>query len=263
MNCDTAFDLMTDARGFRSTALLEHLECCPRCRQMQATLSPALEFLADHRHDDCLPQATAGQTGRTLSSTVEGVKVAQQAAQDLAMRNEQPAARLTRLAGRSLRYAAVFAAGAALAFSLLPARERPELRSGACTRGEALGSDPDRSAEKTRALLASCLACHDRGRAEPDGRSSWFSRRQSDQVWGVSCMPPLRGLSPMPPLRGEAEWLAPLLAADCGFGAIHSGGPILLRASAAASRTAWSSSRAARVSIGTAPLAFGPRSASA
>jgi hypothetical protein len=245
MNCDTAFDLMTDARGFRSTALLEHLECCPRCRQMQATLSPALEFLADHRHDDCLPQATAGQTGRALSSTVEGVKVAQQAAQDLAMRNEQPPARLTRLAGRFLRYAAVFAAGAALAFSLLPARERPELRSGACTRGEALGSDPDRSAEKTRALLASCLACHDRGQAEPDRRSSWFSRRQSDQVWG------------------EADWLAPLLAADCGTGAIHSGGPILLRASAAASRTAWSSSRAARVSIGTAPLAFGPRSASA
>src|SRR5579872_6815601 len=34
MNCDTAFDLMTDAGAFRSTALMAHLESCPRCRQM-------------------------------------------------------------------------------------------------------------------------------------------------------------------------------------------------------------------------------------
>jgi len=241
MNCDTAFDLMTDARGFRSAALLEHLECCRRCRQMQATLAPALEFLADDHHGDLLPQAMAGDAGRALSATVEGVKIAQQAAQDLAMRNERPGSRLKRMAGRSLRYAAVFAAGAALAFSLLPVRERPALREGSCTRSEALRGDLERPAEKTRALLASCLACHDRGQAEPDRRSSWLSPHCCD----------------------EADWLAPLLAADSGPGAIHSGGPILFRASAAASRTAWSSSRAARVSAGIATLAFEPRSGSA
>ncbi len=45
MNCDTAFDLMTDAEGAGSLALANHLAGCPRCRQMQETLAPALEFL--------------------------------------------------------------------------------------------------------------------------------------------------------------------------------------------------------------------------
>ncbi len=46
MNCDTAFDLMTDAEGAASLALANHLAGCPRCRQMQETLAPALVFLS-------------------------------------------------------------------------------------------------------------------------------------------------------------------------------------------------------------------------
>ena len=45
MNCDTAFDLMTDAGGCQSAALALHLRGCPRCRQMQETLAPALGFV--------------------------------------------------------------------------------------------------------------------------------------------------------------------------------------------------------------------------
>ena len=46
MNCDTAFDLLTDPNGSRSSALAEHFETCARCRHMQQTLAPALDFLA-------------------------------------------------------------------------------------------------------------------------------------------------------------------------------------------------------------------------
>lgn len=49
MNCDQAFDAMTDPTGSAAGALREHLSCCPRCRQMRETLAPALEAFADVR----------------------------------------------------------------------------------------------------------------------------------------------------------------------------------------------------------------------
>src|SRR5690606_13094974 len=42
MNCDHAFDLMTDPALDDCAQLHAHLDECPRCRQMYETLSPAL-----------------------------------------------------------------------------------------------------------------------------------------------------------------------------------------------------------------------------
>ncbi len=44
MNCDQAFDVMTSPRRMSDRALPVHLAGCPRCREMQATLEPALEM---------------------------------------------------------------------------------------------------------------------------------------------------------------------------------------------------------------------------
>jgi len=48
MKCDTAFEYMTDADLRNSDELEQHLDRCPRCRQMQDTLAPALELFGDN-----------------------------------------------------------------------------------------------------------------------------------------------------------------------------------------------------------------------
>ncbi|MHC4876587.1 MAG: hypothetical protein ACYTGL_08815 [Planctomycetota bacterium] len=44
MNCDHAFECLTDPARRESQALAIHLESCPRCRDMADTLSPALDL---------------------------------------------------------------------------------------------------------------------------------------------------------------------------------------------------------------------------
>jgi hypothetical protein len=46
MNCDQAFDAMTDPNGPDSAELWRHLSGCPRCRQMYETLEPAMGLFA-------------------------------------------------------------------------------------------------------------------------------------------------------------------------------------------------------------------------
>ncbi len=45
MNCDQAFERLTDVAALPDACLDEHLAQCPRCRAMQQTLSPALDWL--------------------------------------------------------------------------------------------------------------------------------------------------------------------------------------------------------------------------
>ncbi len=46
MNCDEAFEAMTDPSAPDNSALKWHLEFCPRCREMQDVLAPALAMLS-------------------------------------------------------------------------------------------------------------------------------------------------------------------------------------------------------------------------
>ncbi|MGE5192451.1 MAG: hypothetical protein ACM3U2_08095 [Deltaproteobacteria bacterium] len=189
MNCDTAFDLMTDADGSRSLALARHLDNCPRCRQMQATLAPALEFLAPAGADEAVyesaaPFAAAGSTGgRQPFITAEALAVARQCAAELTARTVAPRVRVQRLAARSLRYVAVFAAGLLLAFTLFETRQRatpPDAEK--CTRHAAARTDAQRSAAETRALALSCAACHGSAQEPREQRSSVIkSRRPRDE----------------------------------------------------------------------------------
>lgn len=43
MNCDEAFELITHPTDHNCDELQWHLQMCPRCRQMQETLAPALD----------------------------------------------------------------------------------------------------------------------------------------------------------------------------------------------------------------------------
>ena len=47
MNCDQAFDVLTDTNLRGSSALNEHLASCPRCRDMAELLDPALDLFGD------------------------------------------------------------------------------------------------------------------------------------------------------------------------------------------------------------------------
>ena len=46
MNCDEAFDALTNPAERDNSALQWHLEFCPRCREMQEVLAPALALFA-------------------------------------------------------------------------------------------------------------------------------------------------------------------------------------------------------------------------
>jgi mono/diheme cytochrome c family protein len=205
MNCDTAFDLMTDANGSRSGALARHFETCTRCRQMQETLAPALDFLAqDESSRDfssvVRDSATSESGGRQPFVTVDSVRIAEQAASRLAAQAELPRVRRKRLAGPVTRYAAVFAAGLLLAFALVPVRDaETPIPVGQCKRQEAVSEDSERSAEAIRTLAQSCAVCHT-ATAAPAHDKETSSRRsefRSDRA-------------------NSWDWLAPFFREDVG-----------------------------------------------
>ncbi len=190
MNCDTAFDLMTDAEGSRSLALARHLDDCPRCRQMQATLSPALDFLVEacpaEGADEPAPHYSAtGSTGRRQPIvTAEALRIAQQTAVALRARADSPRIRLQRLAGRTLQYSAVFAAGLLVAFTVLEIRRGAGPGNRQCTRHEAARKNPERTSAEIQALQRSCTVCHNQSeklREEPSATIQ--SSRRADDRW--------------------------------------------------------------------------------
>ncbi len=188
MNCDSAFDLMTDGDGSRSLALARHLEDCPRCRQMQDTLAPALEFLAadvgdDVRAESAAPFTSSGDVSRQPFVTTETLQIAHQAATWLRFQTRPTGARWQRIAARSLQYAAVFAAGLLLAFTLFESRRRAAPGADQCTRHEAARSDAQRSEAEIRTVVLSCAACHEKAPDTPSlpaDRSSSLNKRHPD-----------------------------------------------------------------------------------
>jgi hypothetical protein len=185
MNCDTAFDLMTEPYGNRSGALAQHFDSCPRCRRMQETLSPALDFLIDGNEfgstGDRTHETSKMDPAREPFVTTETVQFAHQASAHLAARGEMPRVQLARLTARAAKYAAAFAAGLLLAVVLFSQRDRSMPAAGAaCTRREAWRDDASRTADQIQALVHSCAVCHsaspagnDQSTINPAGYRSW------------------------------------------------------------------------------------------
>jgi hypothetical protein len=70
MNCDDAFELLTDSVGRSDAALERHLAGCARCRAMSETLSPALGLMQRVATSDSVSASTtkvATKAARRLS----------------------------------------------------------------------------------------------------------------------------------------------------------------------------------------------------
>ncbi|OYW20190.1 MAG: hypothetical protein B7Z55_07650 [Planctomycetales bacterium 12-60-4] len=162
MNCDEAFDALTDLQRADSSALAEHLAGCPRCRQMRETLSPALEWL--HTDADKFGSDVSWSSGSATSPllTAQALRIAEQVSRDLPRRRSS-GARLRQL----VTIAAVAIAGIAVgALGIDGGHDQPssptigdETMLTAClwtTPGLRDGL-PDASA---RGVVVSCVMCH-------------------------------------------------------------------------------------------------------
>ncbi len=150
MNCDQAFDVMTSSRGAHDVDLLNHMDRCPRCREMHQTLEPALGmFRAD---------ALLGPSWESQSCELEGQEIATQAARRLSTTEAAP----NRAAMSLWGYATAIILGACLVwgtFAMNPvALSLPEVHRGEST---CLFQQKTRSARMTgQQMTRSCLACH-------------------------------------------------------------------------------------------------------
>jgi hypothetical protein len=166
MNCDEAFDRMTSPSAPDDAAMRRHLSGCPRCRDMQETLSPAIEWLsagAEPRSD-----APGRPVQRAVFLTEEAVQVAEQAARRLETR-DAPAQRRGG-SRRNVGTRLVLAGMAALLFFAVAIPSSNPTRS----RGPSTGlssppsvclwkmpaDDGSRTPPTAEQLIASCTACH-------------------------------------------------------------------------------------------------------
>lgn len=162
MNCDEAFELLTSRDGRTSESLDAHLQRCPRCREMQETLSPALDWLAWDAESPASDQRGPATAFAPLL-TAQAVKIA-----------EDAALRLPRRRSERLAWWRQFGLITAIALSgvmvgLFSAQERPPRAESA-----AMGHDPLLAAclwtspglrsslhdPSARSVVVSCVMCH-------------------------------------------------------------------------------------------------------
>lgn len=163
MNCDQAFDCLTDSGRRHSPQLEEHLARCPRCRQMLDTLEPALDLF-----DDLVPEPDLSFRTTTRTVTQESVRVAEQAASRLLSAGTQPpAGRRTPV----LRYAAAAMIGAALMGLMGTINKGPAPAFNSAAEAKVPGVEEskcpwelktfDRDLYPTESALAvACMKCH-------------------------------------------------------------------------------------------------------
>lgn len=166
MNCDQAFDVLTSPHRSHSASLQAHLAGCPRCRQMQATLEPALHLFDNVLADpwDLPPGefANAENSPAAHSSPAflspETVRVAERAAAQLVpIRVPQTNPHRIQVWGK--RFAAVGLVGSVFLLGLFFPTSRSEPPVQNCTR-ELAATKITGSAETVRAVVLSCVACH-------------------------------------------------------------------------------------------------------
>ncbi len=189
MNCDEAFDALTDPAEHDNSALKWHLEFCPRCREMQEVLAPALALFAGEPDpgrpdEDAFPQPArrlpelfpeenflAAEPGEeSLHSpapflTPEAVRVAEQTARTL-----QPSRR--RLSQRWFQFIAAGMACTLASIVILFAAGSPEpqppsqpdsmMLADRClwTERNDERQPPPTEEPSSRWVVLSCVSCH-------------------------------------------------------------------------------------------------------
>lgn len=162
MNCDDAFDQLTTLGAQDDAALQRHLAGCPRCRDMQETLSPALDGFAAAAESDFAAIET-----RPSYLTEDAVQLAERTARRLSRESANtrcspwPRVRLTAFT------AAACVAAICLFAVFWPAARRnltdrsfgpaPRSPHAICNRTTLGDSSLPRTAEQ---VIATCIACH-------------------------------------------------------------------------------------------------------
>ncbi|MBL8851795.1 MAG: hypothetical protein JNG89_19110 [Planctomycetaceae bacterium] len=158
MNCDQAFDCLTDSARRHSPELAEHLARCRRCREMEATLEPALDLF-----DELVPEPEMGGVATARIAAPDTVRVAEQSASRLLSSGARPPFRRTLV----LRYAAAAMVGAALmgVMGSINNAHSPASASKCTWRNRVI----DRAEYPTNIQFArACLDCHQRGETPLD-----------------------------------------------------------------------------------------------
>lgn len=180
MNCDQAFDYLTDPEPLQRTHpdLLAHLQHCTRCRQMRQVLAPALDTLLDPaKSSEGTESGREGQPSVTLKGPAinadwlglppdrDSVRAARRAARHLMPGTA--ASVESRIWVKTLRYAAVFLLGILLATAFsgtasetdtVAAGMGPLSATGCYWRHPELA--PDGGPEARSQIVLSCVACH-------------------------------------------------------------------------------------------------------
>lgn len=166
MTCDDAFEALTGPPLREDAALRTHLAACPRCRQMEEVLQPALAAFA--------PLSVRGDGGdspeMTPFLTAELIADAEAAARSLSSR-PQPATAGSgdrrrpfdwRMATASLAFVVCVSAlpflAAAWSTHVAPAANCLWKRHGATDAATTAAVDPNESASQR--VVLTCIACH-------------------------------------------------------------------------------------------------------
>ena len=185
MNCDDAFDALTDPAWADTAELAEHLVKCPRCRDLKQVLEPALSLLsgdlpAEPAMPAALPNEGRGNDDDVASQraflSVEAIGVAEAAAARLASQSaaggSRPVVRLpgNRIGGRAVQGVLCAALGGLAVFCIglwdgksdvapQPSLVPSAIPAGVCTRN-AVPQKATQPRENARAVILSCVACH-------------------------------------------------------------------------------------------------------
>ncbi|GAB4152526.1 MAG: hypothetical protein Tsb009_28490 [Planctomycetaceae bacterium] len=180
MNCDQAFDAMTNATGSENAELQYHLEGCPRCREMREVLAPALDLFASSGSHTADPDwSTSGATSfsQPMFLSKDAIRIANEAAKDCAMESYAPPRHVALPKERSprrqtgLRYLVglcLIAVSVGLgawgwASSKNAATQPTAFQAGEClwTARQSAEAKPAQDAESnSQQIVLSCVACH-------------------------------------------------------------------------------------------------------
>jgi len=174
MNCDQAFEHLTDPTLQDSAELRRHLAGCRRCRQMQETLAPALALFegagsTSSSNEMPAPETattgTAGVPARPATPAPDAVRLAREAASILGPVSATVASRGRR--GSLLHCAAAFAIGVGCSWSLFSFGLFPRqtgFGSKPAQPGSCLWTNRNSTqnlvAPTAKTIAATCVACH-------------------------------------------------------------------------------------------------------
>jgi len=170
MNCDQAFEQLTDPTRSYSAPLEAHLAECPRCRHMREALSPALACFGSPEKASSADIEPAGNPGNAAGAhflSVEAVQVAEAAARQLAARRQVSRPPVHAFTGLAAACAAIIMVAAAMTLDVVrndrldfapAAFEKPMI--AACTRADYAGERDPLVAVNSRSVVLSCMGCH-------------------------------------------------------------------------------------------------------